>query len=247
MSDILDAYSVHIYWHYDDTSKFQRRLADVRRIVELLPASGRKPLFVTEFGVRGDRSQVHPDPGAYRNGSPIAETNVAAFQAGWFVVRAARLGFAGTVKWDLFYGRYDRGTQAYYAIGPPADDLWPLFPTYRLLRLLCSTVRPGSNVVALHPQSGAANGKELSAFAGAEGELTVVGLHRDGATINSRSRRQVSYSIGGLPPHSSFTPHLWNKDGRGFNQTERRVTVGGDGIARLSVPLQAIFALTRRM
>ena len=77
MNDILDAYSVHIYWHYDDTSKFQRRLTDVRRIVELLPASGRKPLFVTEFGVRGDRSQVHPDPGAYRNGSPVTIGDVA--------------------------------------------------------------------------------------------------------------------------------------------------------------------------
>jgi hypothetical protein len=246
MSDILDAYSVHIYWNYSDTSRFEQRLTDVRTIVDALPSKGRKPVFVTEYGVRGERGPKDVEPGLYLDGTPIAQTNVAAFQHGWFIVRAAQLGFAGTIKWDLFYGKYDQGTQAYYTIGSPVGGVWPLFPTYRLLRLLTTTVQPGWKVVALQPASTEAAGRHLVAFAGAEGELTVVGLHEDGAHINTRSRRIIAYSIGGLSPHTSFTPHLWNKDGRGTNQTAARVTVGADGIARMSVPLQSMFALTRK-
>ena len=59
MTDILDAYSVHIYWDYDvdpHEVKFLTRLADVLGtdgILSKMAPAGRKPVFVTEFGVRG--------------------------------------------------------------------------------------------------------------------------------------------------------------------------------------------------
>ena len=57
MADILDAYSVHIYWDYDDTGKIGLRLGGVETIVAALAADARKPLVVTEYGVRGKGSR----------------------------------------------------------------------------------------------------------------------------------------------------------------------------------------------
>ena len=53
MSDVLDAYSVHIYWNYWDIPRMEFRLRDVRRIVTALDGEARKPTFITEMGVRG--------------------------------------------------------------------------------------------------------------------------------------------------------------------------------------------------
>jgi len=52
MADLFDAYSVHIYWDYWQTSRFIERLAGVQTILKSLP-SGQKPVLVTEHGVRG--------------------------------------------------------------------------------------------------------------------------------------------------------------------------------------------------
>ena len=54
MGDLLDAWSVHVYWDFWDAGKIDRRLAtEVRTIFSTIPAEQRRPLFVTEFGVRG--------------------------------------------------------------------------------------------------------------------------------------------------------------------------------------------------
>ena len=55
MVDVLDAYSVHIYWNYWDTARFVNRLDSVQEIVADLAEDQRKPLFITEYGVRGRR------------------------------------------------------------------------------------------------------------------------------------------------------------------------------------------------
>jgi hypothetical protein len=40
MSDLLDAYSIHVFWDYWDTQKLVDRLTEVRAIVDALPESG---------------------------------------------------------------------------------------------------------------------------------------------------------------------------------------------------------------
>ena len=95
LADLLDAYSVHIYWDYWDTAKFTRRLTEVQRIVAGLPASGRKPVFVSEYGVRGRAANV-PAPGTYADGRPLGQTRIAAFQHAWFLIAATQLGYVGT-------------------------------------------------------------------------------------------------------------------------------------------------------
>src|SRR5438876_791133 len=99
MSDVLDGYSVPIYWEAWDTEKLARRLSEVRDIVAGLPARARKPLYVTEFGVKGHRSAAHPEPGLDQDGRLIVTSIENAFQHAWFDVLAARLGYVATVKW----------------------------------------------------------------------------------------------------------------------------------------------------
>src|SRR5205823_1066956 len=94
MSDLLDAWSVHIYWDYWDTAKMVRRLTEVRQIWDALPPTQRKPLYVTEYSPRGIRNPGGPvDPGAWQDGTPLAQTNINAFQNAWFDLLASKLGY----------------------------------------------------------------------------------------------------------------------------------------------------------
>ena len=243
MDDILDAYSVHIYWNFWAPARFELRLTEVQKIVAGLPPSGRKPLYVTEYGVRGRKRVPNKvDPGSFDDGTPLGQTNVAAFQHAWFQIRAAQLGYAGTVKWDCFDAKYDRGTLAYCAIGPGRDG-WPLLPTYFVLQLVTMATRPGWRVVAVTGGAAAAGTKRLVAFAGGPGELTVLGLDTRGGLLNDASPTEVRYEIGGLPKRRALNLVIWNRGGGGKLVLEAART-DAEGVARVDAPLQSVFALT---
>jgi hypothetical protein len=245
VADLLDAYSVHIYWDYWDTAKFPRRLAEVQSIVAGLPASGRKPMFVTEYGVRGRRGTKAPAPGTHADGTPLAQTSIAAFQHAWFQIVATQLGYVGTVKWDCYAGKYDRGTQAFSVIGPWRNR-WPLYPTYHVLRLVTETTEPGWKVVTVERRGPSARTKQLTAFTGPEHELTILGLDAAGGTLNGVSPIEVTYTIGGLPAGATFTFVVWNRSGGGQNEVVGTIAADETGIATVAVPLHAVFALTTK-
>ena len=112
MGDLLDAWSVHVYWNFWDSGKIDRRLrAEVRTIFSTIPAPERRPLYVTEFGVRGVATfegETNFSPGLWPNGTAIEQTTTAAFQEAWFMIRAAQLGFAATAKWDVYAAKVRR-------------------------------------------------------------------------------------------------------------------------------------------
>jgi len=245
MADILDAYSIHVFWDYFDTQKLVDRLTEVRAIVDALPKAGRKPLYVSEYGVRGLRTfngAPAGDPGVWEDGTPMTKTNVNAFQQAWFDVLAARLGYVGTSKWDSYFGKYDNGTQAYYMIGSPAEG-WPLYPTYNSVRLLTSTVGRGWRTVNV--DSVANDSRLLAAYIGKAGEHAVVGLDTAGAQLNTVSPTVVAYTIGGLPPATNFELTLWNEAGDGLVGAPKPATSDAAGVVTISVPQQAVFALRR--
>ncbi len=243
MADILDAYSIHVFWDYFDTQKLVDRLTEVRAIVNALPQTGRKPLYVSEYGVRGLRTfngVAAGDPGVWDDGTPMSQTNVNAFQHAWFDVLAARLGYVGTSKWDSYFGKYDNGTQAYYMIGDPAAG-WPLDPIYNSMRLLTATVGKGWRTVNV--DSGPSDSRLLAAYVGKAGEHTVVGLDTAGAQLNPVSPTVVSYTIGGLPPSRSFQLTIWNAAGDGLLGQPTPAATDAAGVVAISVPQQAVFAL----
>jgi hypothetical protein len=125
----------------------------------------------------------------------------------------------------------------------PAKENWPLYPTYHLLRLVAATTEPGWTVVAVD-KGAPARTKQLTAFAGPEGELTVLGLDTAGAALDGVSPKQIGYVVGGLPAGAKFTLVVWNLDGAGANEAVGTITVDGAGVARVTVPLHAVFALT---
>jgi hypothetical protein len=243
MADILDAYSIHVFWDYFDTQKLVDRLTEVRAIVDALPQLGRKPLYVSEYGIRGLRTfngAPAGDPGVWEDGTPMAQTNVNAFQHAWFDVLAAELGYLGTSKWDSYFGKYDNATQAYYMIGSPAEG-WPLYPIYNSVRLLTSTVGAGWRTVNVASVPNAS--RLLAAYVGKAGEHTVVGLDTAGAQLNTVSPTVVSYTIGGLPPSKSFQLTLWNEAGDGLVGAPTPAATDAAGVVTVSVPQQAVFAL----
>ena len=257
MLDIVDAYSEHIYWQYWDASRMEFRLRDVRKLMfEELPPEARRPVYLIEYGVRGHRLNLprvlDSLGGLWENSTQIVRTNIAAFHQLWFNVAAAQLGFAGTAKWDSFWGRYDNTVQAFYMIGP-AEEGWPLFPTYHALRLLFQTTAPGWQIVGVDPfgdddwQVGVADQseKEITAYAGPNGELTLIGLDSHGRDLNAAATEApATYSLGGLPPATTFNLAIWNAAANGENAIGGTVTTNAAGVARFTVPLHGGFALT---
>ena len=239
MSDLLDAHSIHVYWDYWDTPKLERRLREVRAIYDRLPPSGRKPLYVTEYGVRG---HGFPDerPGTYEDGTPLQDTNINAFQHAWFALLAAKLGYYGMVKWDAYFGQYDRKPQDFRMIGRPQDG-WLPRPVYWLIRILTRTVRVGWKVVRV---DGAAGTKLVTAFAGPHGRVTVIGLDTAGGILNGVSPTEGSYRLAGLPPNTSFQFLYWNRGGDGRNSRAASLVSDRRGILTVTAPLHSVFALT---
>ncbi len=262
MNDIIDAYSVHIYWSYWDIPRMEFRLRDVRQIVtEELPPEARKPVFVTEFGVRGIVNYPgKPSVGAsgyWADGTLMARTNIAAFQQLWFNLVSAQLGFAGTVKWDAYWGMYDNTYKAAYWLIGPAEEGWPLMPAYHAMQLLLQTTSRGWQVLTVAPWADDdwkldelgkpydQPEKEITAYAGTSGQLTLMGLDSHARGLNTASPDPAgSYSVGGLPPLTAFTLATWNTTGDGTNSVVGTVTTSAAGVARFTVPLHAAFALT---
>jgi hypothetical protein len=272
MGDVVDAYAEHVYWIYNDAGRLEYRLRDTAHLMnEVLPPEQRKPTYMMEFGIRGFNScgakPVLPAQMVvyYRdeNCTDIWRTNIAGFQQLWFDIDSAQLGVAGTSKWDAYWSRYDLSSvnnQLYWTIGPPTEGS-PLTPTYHAESLLFHTTAPGWQIIRVEPweaddssvsayeieghSSADRPEKELAAYAGANGELTVVGLDTRGRALNTASPEPApAYSIGGLPPNTPFTLALWNATGDGTNSIGGTVTTNDAGVARFEVPLQAAFALT---
>jgi hypothetical protein len=243
MSDILDAWSIHVFWDYWDTQKIVDRLSEVRAIWDAEPAAQRKPLYVTEYGVRGLRTLngLRADPGFWQDGTPISQTNVSAFQHAWFDVLSAKLGYVGTSKWDSYFGRYDNSQQAYYMIGDPQSG-WPLYPLYHFVKLTTATVRPGWRIVNVDSVPNTT--RLVAAYSSATGQQTVIGLDTAGAQLNTVSATPVSYTIGGLPASKRLYLAIWDELGDGTVPPSHAVTSDAAGVAKFTVPQQGVFVLT---
>jgi len=248
MGDLLDAWSIHVYWDFWETDKIDQRLrSEVRAIFDTIPSGERRPLYITEFGVRGlGTFEGEPgfEPGSWPDGTAMSATNMAAFQQAWFNIRAAELGYSATVKWDLYPAKYDAGTQDHSSIGPAADG-WPIRPVYRLLQLLTLTTTPrGGSIVDVVPSASADRSKLLTAYVSPAKDVTVLGLDTDGGAIKTTSHAPVSYSVGGLPPNTLFRLLRWNEDGVGGNSDYGFIDSGPAGVVEFTAPLDAVFALT---
>jgi hypothetical protein len=251
LAPLLDAYSVHIYWDYDKTDKFESRLREVRKFVKDLRTTKDRPIFITEYGVRGHRGPHRlPAPGIFDDGTPagipLSQTNIAAFQQAWFLIRSMQLGYVGTIKWDCFFGTYDSGyKKKHYVIGPPTSEGWLPCPTYHVLRLFTLTTEVGWQVLEV-ARKPAARTKQLVAAKGPGNALTIVGLDSRGAKRNSETQIDVPYNIDIGRPNATLTLVVWNRAGGGRLVADTTVTANARGVIRVDVPLHAVFAITTK-
>jgi len=248
MGDLLDAWSVHVYWDFWDTEKIDQRLmSEVRTIVSTIPPEQHRPLYVTEFGVRGLETfegETSFNPGSWPDGTGMSETEMSAFQHAWFNLRAAQLGYSGTVKWDLYPAKYDTGTQDFSALGPAADG-WPERPVYNLLQLLGITTEPrGGHTIEVTTDAAGARGKLVTAYVSPANDVTVLGLHKAGGSISATSHDPVTYGLGGLPANASFRLLVWNGTSTGTNVDYGFFSTDANGAIEISVPKDAVFTLT---
>ena len=270
MGDVLDAWGEHVYWIYNDAGRLEYRLRDTSYLMnEVLKPEQRKPIYMMEFGIRGvaacgtKPSIVNTYYAADPACPEIWRTNIAGFQQLWFAIGSAQLGYTGASKWDAYWGVYDRTRippQVYWTIGPPTEGS-PLTPTYYALALLFHTTVPGWQIVRVEPwddsdssvttygieghSSNDAPEKELAAYTGQNGELTVMGLDTHGRALNGISADPPpQYSIGGLPANTNLRLVVWNAEGDGKNSLAATVPTSAAGVARFAVPLHAAFSLT---
>jgi hypothetical protein len=242
MAEIVDAYSIHIYWDAvtdmpPHPLKFESRLKTI--------SGASKPFYVTEFGVRGIHPAGTESPGVLPDGTPVEKSKQAAFQHAWFQIAAAQLRCAGTAKWDGYYATYDATPQSYYAIGKPVENTWECYPMYYLLWLFTNSSEPGWEAArgsAVEPAWAA-----VAEFRGHPTGLTIVGLDTRWATRNTNSEERSSFTVPtGLPSGTQLRFLVWNDDGSGRIAPQPPVTVGDRSSVTISVPQHGVFALTTR-
>lgn len=231
MYDVLDGYSVHIYWDYDNRSYAETRLSDVYSIVNNLDHP--KPVFITEFGARGDRTTCTQAPGCLNGTSiPMETTNISAFQSAWFIIKSMRWHFSATVKWDAYKAKYDNGEQYFSEIGSGTDG-YPLKPSYNMSRMFTTTSEPGWEVLTVDGYVG----KWVTALQDPNSsDMAVYALNDTGS--------ETTISIDGLPSNQKLRLLIWNDHGMGGITDYGDVQTDASGEITVRLQAESFAALT---
>jgi hypothetical protein len=231
LAPVSEAYSTHVYWNYWDTPKILRRLDGPREIVDQLPRDQQRPLFVTEFGVRGrNQNGQTNDPGDAADGSPIATKPLQAMELAQFILDGLNRGYAAFVVWTMSDALYDHPMQ--YGLIGSARDGWPLKPGYHMLRLLTHTISPGWHAVEV---SGSVDGIVVSAARGPQGELTILALN------TTDQPRKITIDGIGKSFTSSF---IWNQHADGLISRLTQPPPGSRARLEMEIPPQGLLVGT---
>lgn len=235
MNDVLDGYSIHIYWNYWDQAYAITRLREVRAIIDAMVPATQKPVYITEYGVRGDKTSCSGDPGCLTGSSiPIGITTVNAFQHAWFQMRAMNYKYVAAVKWDAYKAKYDNGSQYYSEIGSGTDG-YPIWPAYNMTQMFTYTSKPGWQVVGV--TQGPVSTKLVSAMNDpVTGDMVVYALNDSEGT--------TTISIGGLPSNKQFRLLVWNEDGTGGITNRGSVQADASGVIAVNLNSQSFAVLT---
>jgi hypothetical protein len=222
-----------MYWDYWDTAKLQRRVTEVPQIIGELPKPAHKPIYVTEFGIRGKREAGADDPGAYEtpDGPPLMQMPLHGMQVAWFIMEAINRGYLATAQWDAYVASY--GREMRYGMIGGAKDGWPLRPAYHVLWTFTHTTQPGWRAVRVEGQ---ADDAMVVATRGPKTEISVYALNR------ANTPRDMT--IAGFRPNAKLYALTWNADGKG-TVTPRDVPKAAiDGAVTLNVPAGALIAVS---
>jgi len=216
MDDILDGWSIHVYWFYwnqhktsDPTPLTGSGVTLIKQAMAHRKALGGKPLYIMEAGVRGYPDRVTRSfPGFYQKDcttnqagcTPMEDTIVSSAHQAYFDVTAARLGYRAVTKWEATR----RDDRSWGILGAPWND-WPKKPSYHLRDMWNAAVDPGWTPFATTTAAPVAN-TITTGMRSPDGETTSVLLINDSATT-----REVALRL--LPPGLTFKVWSWNQPG----------------------------------
>ena len=233
MPSVLDAYSIHVYWKPEEfPTKAEARL---EHLADLLDSLGtKKPVYVTEYGVRQIVNPASDRPGVHRpTGLPMEHAPEAAFQHAWFNALAPQRRCVGLVKWVMYRSDLVNGWGKWGVIDSPRDGLG-VTPTYHVMRLFNGLVDKD-----WFAGGGDHSGDGLvlvSRFSGPGGGESVVALNRDDRP------REVKLTGLGATRYRRFD---WNRGGRGKLDTVGDTPAPGNSVT-VSIPPRGVMALTTR-
>lgn len=233
MGTLVDGYSSHMYWDDNQKDKPITRLKEVTVILKGL--GNPKPIYITEYGVRGGSQQCSEDPGCLTGSTtPISETTVSPLQNALFQINGLNLGYGGFIRWDCYRAKYDNGTQHYSGIGT-ANDGYPLYPLYYMTYLFANTAVPGWNVV--QTDQGTYKEKAVAVLKSPAGDgLTVLAINTSSGTL--------PYAVGGLPADKTFKVIAWNADQTGKLTKSDNVSTDKEGVLKFSVSGGSVVSIT---
>jgi hypothetical protein len=237
MKDVLNGYSIHVYWNNGQYSRFEQRLA------RLLEFRIEKPVYVTEYAVRGTdfSKDERPFQMGSVGGANVEDSRESAFQHAWFNAVAPHYGIVGFAKWACW--RIDKGKAAPVGKRRPERDSGMLCgigkafaptPNYQVTLLFNRVV--GRNWKAAKVAVSADT--LASTFAGPGGHHSLVVLNR--------GREANEVSVDRLEPGRQYRAVAWNEAGDGRLGRLPQVTADGSGIVPLTVPPSALVALSTR-
>jgi hypothetical protein len=241
---VLDGYAWHIYWDHDMWDKVRDdRLTEIKNIVKSLPAAQRKPIFVTEFGTRGEadtNKNVLVWPGwltkkctAGKKGCRrILDTTEAGANNAFFQIAGARAGMRAFVYWDAYWSMYDKTEQHWSLVTKPSDGLRRR-PSFFVQKLFSHVVQPGW--VAVSVSDPGRQHLRATAFRGG-GHLTAIGVNKSGCA--------TSFRYSGLGSKRMYEL-VWNHNGNGTLCTRGLRTPSG-GAVTVQMKPRSVVALTTR-
>jgi hypothetical protein len=211
LGDICDGYSVHTYWEYSDWDHPLKSTSAMRQIMGDLTPKNRRPVFLTEFGIRGQGWQKNP-PGLFEGKTPMLQTTIHGEHAARMMMLAVNHGYVATVFWEAYDVFYDKPMHC-GVLGEPAEA-FPVRPTYHLLRMFTHGVDPGWSAVRV---DGATNEQYAAVMCGPQNTWTIF--------AHNRADEPVTIFFDRLP-EVRFDRIIWNADGRGMLNRGDEVTVG---------------------
>lgn len=236
MNTLLDGYSSHIYWDYWDKVKPVTRLTDVAGILANMEGNAIKPCYITEYGVRGEKTGgAFDNPGYFRGtNTPVNRTNEAAFHHVTFHINALNYGFAGLIKWDCYKAKYDNGNQYFSVIGS-GEDGYPLYPSYWMTWAFSHTCKPGWKVLSTTSVASSAH-KFCASMTDGGSNYTIYA--QTTATV------LTPFVVSGVPANQKFRVLSWNDDLMGGVAELEPITADAEGVVRFNVKPDGFTTLT---
>jgi hypothetical protein len=244
VGDILDGYAFHIYWWnfmYDPVR--DKRIKGYLDAIRSLPKSQRKPVYVTEFGTRGQpdsNKSVLLWPGWNKKGCTagkkgcrrITDTTEGAVNNAFLQILGARAGFRAFVYWDAYWTMYGKQEQQWSLLTKPSDGLRRR-PTFFVQKLFSHVVQPGW--VAVSVSDPGRQHLRATAFRGND-QLTVMGVNKSGCG--------TTFRYSGLPARRMYEM-VWNDRGDG-KICSRGLRTPSGGALTVAMHPRSVVALTTR-